>query len=56
MKESIRLYHLQRSRCRMPSKSYVMTCLEGYKTFGFSPKYPEDALKRTMEVNNESNN
>lgn len=40
----------------MPSKSYVMTCLEGYKTFGFSPKYLEDALKRTMEVNNESNN
>lgn len=40
----------------IPSKAYVMTCLEGYKTFGFSPKYLEDALKRTMEVNNESNN
>ncbi|MFA7010909.1 MAG: gamma-glutamylcyclotransferase family protein, partial [Bacilli bacterium] len=34
----------------MPSKYYVMTCLEGYKTFGFSPKYLEDALLKSMEV------
>jgi hypothetical protein len=40
----------------MPSKYYVMTCLEGYKTFGFSPKYLEDALLKSMEVNNENNN
>ncbi len=40
----------------MPSKYYVMTCLEGYKTFGFSPKYLEDAIKKSMEVNNENNN
>ena len=39
----------------MPSKYYVMTCLEGYKTFGFSPKYLEDALLKSMEVNNENN-
>jgi hypothetical protein len=40
----------------MPSKYYVMTCLEGYKTFGFSPKYLEDAIKKSMEVSNENNN
>ena len=40
----------------MPSKYYVMTCLEGYKTFGFSPKYLEDALLKSMEVSNENNN
>jgi len=40
----------------MPSKYYVMTCLEGYKTFGFSPKYLEDAILKSMEVNNENNN
>lgn len=39
----------------MPSKFYVMTCLEGYKTFGFSPKYLEEALLKSMEVNNENN-
>jgi len=40
----------------MPSKYYVMTCLEGYKTFGFSPKYLEDAILKSMEVRNENNN
>jgi len=40
----------------MPSKYYVMTCLEGYKTFGFSPKYLEDAILKSMEVSNENNN
>ena len=40
----------------MPSKFYVMTCLEGYKTFGFSPKYLEEALIKSMEVSNENNN
>jgi len=40
----------------MPSKYYVMTCLEGYKTFGFSPKYLEDAVLKSMEVSNENNN
>ena len=40
----------------MPSKYYVMTCLEGYKTFGFSPKYLEDALLKSMEVSNGNNN
>lgn len=40
----------------MPSKYYVMTCLEGYKTFGFSPKYLEEALIKSMEVSNENNN
>ena len=40
----------------MPSKCYVITCLEGYKTFGFSPKYLEDALLKSMEVSNENNN
>ena len=40
----------------MPSKFYVTTCLEGYKTFGFSPKYLEDAILKSMEVSNENNN
>lgn len=40
----------------MPSHNYVMTCLEGYKTFGFNPKYIETALRKTMEVTNENNN
>jgi len=40
----------------MPSKYYVMTCLEGYKTFGFSPKYLENAILKSMEVSNENNN
>lgn len=40
----------------MPSKYYVMTCLEGYKTFGFSHKYLEDAILKSMEVSNENNN
>lgn len=40
----------------MPSDFYVTTCLEGYKTFGFSPKYLEEALIKSMEVSNENNN
>jgi len=39
----------------MPSDWYVLTCLEGYKAFGFSPKYLEDALLKSMEVKNENN-
>lgn len=40
----------------VPSIEYVRVCLEGYKTFGFSPKYIEDAIKKSMEVKNGNNN
>lgn len=39
----------------VPSIEYVRVCLEGYKTFGFSPKYIEDAVKKSMEVKNGNN-
>lgn len=39
----------------VPSIEYVRVCLEGYKTFGFSPKYIEDAIKKSMEVKNGNN-
>lgn len=29
----------------IPSKTYVQTCLEGYRNFGFDIKHLEDALK-----------
>lgn len=35
----------------IPYKEYVLGCLEGYKTFGFSPRYLEEALKISMEAN-----
>ncbi len=34
----------------MPFREYVKSCLEGYLTFGFSPRYLKDALQISMEV------
>ena len=42
------------SRIGMPSKSYVMTCQEGYRDFGFNFKYLKEALLKSMEVSNEN--
>lgn len=39
----------------IPYKEYVLGCLEGYRTFGFSPRYLEEALKISMEVQNGNN-
>ena len=36
----------------IPYKEYVITCLEGYKSFGFSNRYLEEALKISMEIRN----
>lgn len=36
----------------LPSQNYVLTCLEGYKSFGFDAQYLKEALKYTMEENN----
>lgn len=33
----------------LPSEHYVLTCLEGYKSFGFDAQYLKEALKYTME-------
>lgn len=47
------VYIMHEDRLRgIPSKEYIRVCLEGYKTFGFSPTYLEDALKRSLEVRN----
>jgi len=34
----------------IPSKFYVETCLNGYRSFGFSPRYLEEAIKISLEV------
>ena len=33
----------------MPSEWYVRGCLEGYRSFGFDPKYLEDAIRYSKE-------
>lgn len=50
------VYIMHEDRCLgIPSKEYLQVCLEGYKTFGFSCKYLEDALKNSMEVKHGNN-
>lgn len=43
----------------IPYKGYIEICLEGYRSFGFSPRYLEEAIKISMEAiygnNNERN-
>ena len=34
----------------VPSRSYVETCIEGYRDFGFNPKYLKDAYEACWEV------
>ncbi len=34
----------------IPSESYVRTCLEGYRTFGFDSGFLRDAFNNSMEV------
>ena len=31
----------------IPSEHYVQVCLDGYRSFGFSPKFIEEALERS---------
>lgn len=51
------VYIMHEDRCLgIPSKEYLQVCLEGYKTFGFSCKYLEDALKNSMEAKHGINN
>lgn len=51
------VYIMHEDRCLgVPSVEYVRVCLEGYKTFGFSPKYLEDAIKKSTEVKNGNHN
>ena len=33
----------------VPSEYYVQVCLDGYRSFGFSPKFINDALKRSKK-------
>lgn len=40
----------------IPMIEYVRVCLEGYRTFGFSPKHIEEAIKKSMEVQNGNKN
>lgn len=39
----------------IPSKYYVETCLNGYRSFGFSPRYLEEAIKISLEVCKDGN-
>ena len=34
----------------IPYPEYVRGCLEGYNTFGFSPRYLEEAIMKSMEA------
>lgn len=34
----------------IPYKGYVEICLEGYRSFGFSPRYLEEAIKISVEA------
>lgn len=36
----------------MPSENYVLTCLEGYKSFNFDASYLKEALNYSMEGSN----
>lgn len=40
----------------LPYREYVEVCLEGYKAFGFSPRYLEEAIKASMEVKDGNSN
>lgn len=40
----------------IPTIEYVRVCLEGYRTFGFSPKYIEEAIKKSMEAQDGNKN
>lgn len=40
----------------LPYREYVQVCLEGYEVFGFDPRYLEEAIKVSMEVNNGNGN
>ena len=40
----------------LPYREYVEVCLEGYKAFGFSPRYLEEAINASMEVKDGNSN
>lgn len=40
----------------LPYREYVEVCLEGYRSFGFSPRYLEEAIKASMEVKDGNSN
>ena len=33
-----------------PSRQYMLTCIEGYKDFGFDVKHLEEALNRSFKI------
>ncbi len=43
------VYHARRAENRIPSLSYVRTCLEGYISFGFDEHYLSEAQIRAVK-------